>query len=70
MKQLLTRLLVAALLVCFQSVAFSQSKLDSLFHNKDSTAVMDSLLSDFGKYMDSLSKPSSFFTVSAGIGTG
>lgn len=71
MKQLFARLLLAALLVFLQSVAFSQqSRLDSLFHNKDSTAVIDSLLQDFGKYMDSLAKPTSFFTISAGIGTG
>lgn len=47
-----------------------QSRLDSLFHSKDSTAVMDSLLKDFDKYMDSLAAPSSFFTISVGIGSG
>jgi hypothetical protein len=52
------------------SVNAQNNRLDSLFHNKDSTAVIDSLLDDFSKYMDSVSKPTSFFTVSAGIGTG
>jgi hypothetical protein len=67
----LTRLLLAGLLICcLQPVALSQNKLDSLFKGKDSTAVMDSLLSDFDKYLDSLTRPASFFTVSAGIGTG
>lgn len=67
----LTSLLLAGLLICcLQPVALSQNKLDSLFKGKDSTAVMDSLLSDFDKYLDSLTKPTSFFSVSAGIGTG
>ena len=61
--------LLAALTVV-QLANAQQSKLDSLFLNKDSTAVIDSLLSDFSKYMDSLSKPTSFFSVSVGIGTG
>src|ERR1700730_13494125 len=47
-----------------------QSKLDSLFARGDSTAIMDSLLKDFGDFLDSLSKPRSFFSVSAGIGNG
>lgn len=71
MKQVLTRLFLPALLVCIQYACLSQqTRLDSLFNNKDSTAIIDSLLQDFGKYMDSLSKPTSFFTVSAGIGSG
>jgi hypothetical protein len=70
-KSLLTRLLLPVILACLQLGAVAQqSKLDSLFNGKDSTAVIDSLLSDFGNYLDSLSKPTSFFTVSAGIGTG
>lgn len=70
-KPLLTRLLLPVILVVFQFTASAQqSKLDSLFHGKDSTAVIDSLLNDFTNYLDSLSKPTSFFTISAGIGTG
>lgn len=70
-KPLLTRLILPALLVGLQFTASAQqTRLDSLFNGKDSTAVIDSLLSDFSKYMDSLSRPSSFFTISAGIGTG
>ncbi|HEY0679115.1 MAG TPA: hypothetical protein VGD17_12560 [Chitinophagaceae bacterium] len=70
MKQLLKLLLLPSL-VCIQYIAVAQqSRLDSLFNSKDSTAVLDSLLRDFGVYMDSLSKPKSFFSISAGIGTG
>ncbi len=47
-----------------------QSKLDSLFAKGDSTAILDSLMKDFGSFLDSLSKPKSFFTVSVGIGSG
>jgi len=71
MKPLLTRLLLPAILVCSQYLGSAQNtKMDSLFLNKDSTAVMDSLLKDFDRFMDSLSKPTSFFTITAGIGTG
>src|ERR1700754_2790265 len=50
---------------------FSQSgKLDSLFASGDTTAVMDSLLKDFDSFLDSLSKPKSFFSVSVDAGTG
>jgi hypothetical protein len=71
MKMKLTRFLLAGLLICcMQPVALCQNKLDSLFKGRDSTAVMDSLLSDFDKYLDSLTRPKSFFTVNAGIGTG
>ena len=69
-KPLLTRSLLPAMLVCMQFFAHGQDKVDSLFLNRDSTAVMDSLMNDFHKYLDSLSKPTSFFTVSVGIGTG
>lgn len=71
MNMKLTRFLLSGVLICcLHTVSLSQNKLDSLFKGKDSTAVMDSLLMDFGKYLDSLAKPTSFFTVSAGIGTG
>jgi len=71
MKVLHRRLVLLAALTGVQVCANAQkNKLDSLFNNKDSTAVIDSLLDDFSKYMDSLSRPTSFFTVSAGIGTG
>ena len=70
MKPLLTRFLLPAMLVCIQFIAHGQDKVDSLFLHKDSTTVMDSLMKDFHRYMDSISKPRSFFTVSVGIGTG
>lgn len=69
-RQLLTRILLPAILACTQLAAAAQSRIDSLFLNKDSTAVLDSIMRDFSKYMDSMSKPTSFFTVSVGIGTG
>lgn len=70
-KPLLTRVLMPLILVCFQQLTYAQnSRIDSLFLNKDSSAVLDSLLKDFGKYMDSLAGPTSFFSVSVGIGTG
>ncbi len=46
------------------------SKLDALFASGDTTAVMDSLLKDFDAYLDSLSKPQSYFSLSLGVGTG
>lgn len=54
---------------CSQTNA-QDGKIDSLFRNADTTAVLDSLLKDFDKFLDSLSKPKSFFNVSLGIGTG
>ena len=51
-------------------VKAQQTKLDSLFMNADTTAVLDSLLEDFDDYLDSLSKRKSLFFVGVGIGTG
>ncbi len=47
-----------------------QTALDSLFARGDSTAILDSLLKDFDAYLDSLTKPRSFFSVNMGIGNG
>lgn len=47
-----------------------KTKLDSLFMNADTTAVLDSLLEDFDDYLDSLSKRKSLFFVGIGMGTG
>jgi hypothetical protein len=67
MKKLATVLLIV---ISFQH-AFSQvGKLDSLFNDRDTTAVMDSLMSDFEKFLDSLSAPKSFFALNLGVGTG
>ena len=67
MKKLFILLIAATLM----QPAFSQTgKLDSLFASGDTTAVMDSLLKDFDSFLDSLSKPKSFFSVSVGAGTG
>jgi hypothetical protein len=68
MKHLLTLIVCIWLL---SPCSFSQSgKLDSLFNSKDTTAILDSLMKDFDKFLDSLSAPRSFFTVSVAAGTG
>ena len=51
-------------------VRSQQSKLDSLFLNADTTAVLDSLLEDFDDYLDSISRRKSLFFAGVGIGTG
>ena len=53
-----------------QSAGAQSSRIDSLFMNADTTSVIDSLLKDFDAYLDSLSKPKSFFNVSLTAGTG
>lgn len=70
MKKLFTVIiLLQSMMFCVSS--YSQySKLDSLFAGADTTAVIDSLLNDFDAYLDSLSMPTSFFNISAGVGTG
>lgn len=69
MTKLATLLLLLLLLLGTQEQSHAQTgKLDSLFANKDTTAVMDSLMKDFDAFLDSLSKPTSFVSVSAGIG--
>lgn len=47
-----------------------QDKIDSLFAGRDTTAVLDSLMKDFDLFLDSISKPHSFVSVSLGLGTG
>ena len=67
MKKIATLVLFMA----FIQTGIAQSgKLDSLFSNKDTTAVLDSLMADFDKFLDSLAAPKSFFAVSVGVGTG
>ncbi len=67
MKKLATVLLV---LISFRQAHAQVDKLDSLFAGRDSTAVMDSLMKDFDKFLDSLITPKSFFAVNLGVGTG
>ena len=67
MKKLATVLLV---FISFQPAWSQVSRLDSLFAGGDTTAVMDSLMKDFDKFLDSLSAPKSFFAVNIGVGTG
>jgi hypothetical protein len=67
MKKLATCFLFTVI-TCY---AYPQSgKLDSLFNSRDTTAILDSLLKDFDQFLDSLSTPKSFFSVSIGAGTG
>src|SRR5437868_1771847 len=72
MKYLSTRIILLVMLTCsyVQFTHAQQSALDSLFAKGDSTAVMDSLLKDFDSYLDSITKPKSFFSASFGIGNG
>jgi hypothetical protein len=53
-----------------QHASAQEATLDSLFLRGDSTAVLDSLLKDFDDYLDSISKPKSFFSINVGIGNG
>lgn len=53
------------------SASYAQNgKLDSLFANADTTAIMDSLLKDFDLFLDSLQQRKSMFVVGLGMGTG
>lgn len=72
MKQVL--ILTSLVFVCsfftIQRAAAQQTKLDSLFQGKDTTAVLDSLMADFDSFLDSLSQPRSFFSAAVSAGTG
>jgi hypothetical protein len=62
--------ILSAVILSSGTALAQKSKIDALFASGDTTAVMDSLMRDFDTYLDSLVKPKSFFTVSAGVGTG
>jgi hypothetical protein len=70
MKKIILCLLLTAPLFLLQQQTNGQqtSRLDSLFAKGDSTAVMDSLMGEFDAFLDSLSKPKSFFSASVGAG--
>jgi hypothetical protein len=72
MNYLRSRIIVLIMIACacMQHARAQDAILDSLFSRGDSTAVLDSLLKDFDDYLDSISKPKSFFTMSVGIGNG
>ena len=71
MMRSFTNLIITLCLAFTCSTTNGQNgKIDSLFRNADTTAVLDSLMKDFDKFLDSLSKPKSFFSVALGIGTG
>jgi hypothetical protein len=63
-------LLTLCFVVASRSGNAQQSKLDSLFMNADTTAVLDSLLEDFDDYLDSISRRKNMFFVGVGAGTG
>jgi hypothetical protein len=65
---LLLFVIIAALLLTRQKSFAQHGKLDSLFIKGDTTAVMDSLMNGFDAFLDSLSQPKSFLSVSVGIG--
>jgi hypothetical protein len=62
--------IIICLTITFTTAKGQNGKIDSLFRSGDTTAIMDSLLKDFDKYLDSLNKPKSFFNISLGMGTG
>lgn len=72
MKKKVVCLLIAGLSLCLSvtPAKAQQNRVDSLFMNKDTTAVLDSLMADFDLFLDSLSKPKSLFYVGLGAGTG
>lgn len=67
MKQIFSLVFVVQLMLANESKA-QQNTLDELFKGKDSTRVMDSLMSEFDSFMDSMTSRKSFF--SAGIVAG
>ena len=67
-KALILSLFTFVLCSGHYSLKAQQNKLDSIFAKADTTAVMDSLMEGFDAYMDSLSQPSSFFSLSVGMG--
>lgn len=72
MKKICTVLLLC-IVFCFAFKPASraqQTRLDSLFMNADTTAILDSLLEDFDDYLDSISKRRNMFFVGLGAGTG
>lgn len=62
--------LVLLFAITAKDVSAQRSRLDSLFMNKDTTSVIDSLMAEFDDYLDSISSPKSFFNISVGAGTG
>ena len=70
-RTVISFLFCVTVFLCIQAKTIAQqSRIDSLFSNADTTAMIDSLLRDFDAFLDSLSRPKSFFTFSATIGTG
>jgi len=67
-KAILTVLFTGTLLLMNRAGFAQHSRLDSLFAKGDTTAVMDSLMTGFDAFLDSLAQPKSFFSVSAGMG--
>ncbi len=67
-KPILLLFFIASFVISNQRIYSQTRKLDSLFAKGDTTAVMDSLMNGFDAFLDSLSQPKSFLSVSVGIG--
>lgn len=52
------------------SIQAQKTRIDSLFMNSDTTAVIDSIMADFESFLDSMAAPKSFVSAALGIGTG
>ncbi|MEO6314085.1 MAG: hypothetical protein ABIU63_12555 [Chitinophagaceae bacterium] len=69
MKKIIRIVVIAGCLVAARHIGFAQSgKLDTLFLKGDTTAVMDSLMSGFDAYLDSMLQEKSFLSASVGVG--
>ncbi len=69
MKKAIPPFIFLLSLVALNRTGFAQqTRLDSLFAKSDTTAVIDSLMVGFDAYMDSLSQPKSFASLSVGAG--
>ena len=70
LQGLLCIVIVTMMLTKPVTVQCQEDRIMQLFKNSDTTAVIDSLLKDFDRYLDSITKPSSFFSISLTAGTG
>lgn len=70
MKHIFSVLLLSLSLLASSSSYAQRSRLDVLFAGADTTAVMDSLMQGFDAFLDSITRPKSFLSISAGVGSG
>ena len=57
-------------LVANQETNAQKTRIDSLFMTNDTTSVIDSLMRDFDRFLDSITAPKSIFFISMSAGTG